>query len=117
MPKVRKQYNIKELTELLRNVAFQLRQFRENEGLSQNELARRAKVSKTTVNDLENGVATDIQFSTLCQLARVLKKHPGELIVGSDLELSDNERKEYLRAYENFQQVGSVFDKVYRRLK
>lgn len=117
MGRVRKDYRNKELAELVKAVSNKLKLFREDEGLSQNELAKRAGVSKTTVNDIENGVATDIRFSTVCGLAKVLKKRPVDFFTPSDLCLCDPDRKEYIEAFEQLAELYQVFDRTYRRLK
>ena len=50
-----------------------LRQAREGEGLSQEELARRLKTKKTAISRIENH-AEDIKLSTLERVARALGK-------------------------------------------
>ena len=102
---------------MLRNVAVQLRTHREQMGISQNELARRATVSKTTVNDLENEVASDLQLSTLCLLAKVLKKRPIELITESDLPLDNGDKKAFIKAVEELGPIWRILDRIYRRIR
>jgi DNA-binding XRE family transcriptional regulator len=115
--RIRKEYNIPELDSILRNVAIQIRMHREEMGVSQNELARRASISKTTVNDLENEVTSDLQLSTLCLLAKVLKKQPIELITQSDLPLENGDKKAFLKAVEDMGPIWKILDRLYRRLR
>jgi DNA-binding XRE family transcriptional regulator len=115
--RIRKEYNIPELDSILRNVAIQIRMHREEMEISQNELARRASISKTTVNDLENEVASDLQLSTLCLLAKVLKKQPIELITQSDLPLENGDKKAFLKAVEDMGPIWKILDRLYRRLR
>ena len=115
--RVRKEYNIPELDRIMRNVAVQLRTHREELGISQNELARRASISKTTVNDLENEVASDLQVSTLCLLAKVLKKQPIELITESDISLENGDKRLFIKAVEDLGPIFRILDRIYRRLR
>jgi transcriptional regulator with XRE-family HTH domain len=115
--RVRKEYNIPELERIIRNVAVQLRAHREELGISQNELARRASISKTTVNDLENEVASDVQVSTLCLLAKVLKKQPIELMTESDLSIENGDRKAFIKAVEELGPIWKTLDRIYRRIR
>jgi|GEM_PF-3168822 len=115
--RIRKEYNIPELDSILRNVAIQIRMHREEMGVSQNELARRASISKTTVNDLENEVASDLQLSTLCLLAKVLKKQPIELITQSDLPLENGDKKAFLKAVEEMGPIWKILERLYRRIR
>ncbi len=115
--RVRKEYNIQELDRILKNVAVQLRTHREDLGISQNELARRASISKTTVNDLENEVASDLQLSTLCLLAKVLKKQPIELISESDLMVENGDRRAFIKAIEDLGPIWRILERIYRRIR
>lgn len=117
MGRLRKQYNIRELNELASNVAYKVRLLREKEGISQSELARRSSVSHSTINEFENSIATDIQFSTVCQLAKGLKKKFFDLISASDLELTDPDRKEFLKATDDIEKGFRVLDRLRDRVK
>jgi len=60
-------------------VLARLRDLRVRAGLTQGELADRAKVSRSTVNRLEGG-DPNVRPTTLRRLARALHKKPEELI-------------------------------------
>jgi DNA-binding XRE family transcriptional regulator len=45
---------------------------RQKAGLSQQELGRKAHVSRATISDLESGKKTDVKMSTLSNIAAVL---------------------------------------------
>ena len=59
---------------------FHLAELLEERGMSQSELARRAKVSLVTINSIANNRTTQVKLETLDRLARVLGVEPGELI-------------------------------------
>jgi transcriptional regulator with XRE-family HTH domain len=115
--RIRKDYKIPELNSMLKNVAIQLITHREQLGISQNELAKRANISKTTVNDLENEVAVDLQLSTLCLLAKAVKKRPIELISESDFILDNGDRKTFIKAVEDLNPIWRALERVYRRIR
>lgn len=60
---------------------FQLRELLDKSGLSQTELASRAKVSFATVNRLATNATGQVSLETLDRLATVLGVQPGDLIV------------------------------------
>ena len=99
MGRLKKQYEDKDLSEALATVRRKLVIFRESLDLSQNELARRSGISLSTINDIENGLASDIRLSTIVSLATALKKNPIELLIPSDLKLKDSDRKDLEAAY------------------
>ncbi|MEX2805006.1 helix-turn-helix transcriptional regulator [Streptococcus sp. H31] len=51
---------------------IKLKEAREKSGLSQEELAERSQVSRTTISLLENGKETTVKLRTLQRLAVVL---------------------------------------------
>jgi transcriptional regulator with XRE-family HTH domain len=115
--RVRKNYGLSELTQVLERIRGEISSFRETEGISQAEFARRAGVSKTTVNDLENGVATDLQLSTMLMLSKVMGKAPTELIRESDLKMQNGDRKLLLNGLEELERIVDQLRKVYRKLR
>jgi transcriptional regulator with XRE-family HTH domain len=55
-----------------RTLGERIRQAREEYGMSQAELARRSKVSQTTMNEIEQGETLDPRVSRLIAVADVL---------------------------------------------
>jgi len=55
-----------------------LRELRESQFLSQEELAKRAEISTSTVNHLENGKQKP-RFVTIRKLAKALKVNPKDI--------------------------------------
>ena len=115
--RVRKDYGIGELTRCLRALAAEMHSFREREGLSQQDFARRASVSKTTVNDLENEVATDLQLSTLLLLCQVMGKSPVSFLVASDLKLENGDLRAFAKALEAIKRVRADLETLYRKIR
>jgi transcriptional regulator with XRE-family HTH domain len=58
-----------------------LRPFRERAGLSQAELARRARVSQSIISRLEAGQTPAVTLANLDRLAATLGVAPGRLLV------------------------------------
>jgi transcriptional regulator with XRE-family HTH domain len=58
-----------------------IRRLRETRGLSQEDLAQRAGVSRSTLSALERGLTKGVDFSTLAMLAVVLGIRPAQLMV------------------------------------
>lgn len=56
----------------LQEIGRVIRQTRKRRGLTQNQLAASARVSRYTVIKLESGSAGDIQFKTLVSITSVL---------------------------------------------
>lgn len=69
-------------------------------GLSQAELARRSKVSITTVNEIETRQFRDVRLSTLSALARTLQIPVVRLLQSPDFDLSSRDQTQLLRASE-----------------
>lgn len=62
-------------------IRLRLREIREARGLSQRELARRAKVTQSTISLIERGISKGVDFVTLEKLASALEVDPALLIV------------------------------------
>ncbi|MEP6495550.1 MAG: helix-turn-helix transcriptional regulator [bacterium] len=62
-------------------ITLRVRELREAKGLTQAELAERAHIRRATVNRIENGKVSGVDFSTLEALALALAVDPGFLIV------------------------------------
>ncbi len=90
-----------ELVELLQHIGGNLIALRQEKNLSQAELARRARVSLTTVNEAETRQFRDIRLSTLTALASALDVPVTRLFVASDLEeLTSRDQAQLLKASE-----------------
>lgn len=53
-------------------MSYKVKEFREKAGLSQDELAKKSGVSRTTISALENGAANSTSTKTLNKLAQAL---------------------------------------------
>ena len=51
-----------------------LKEVREQEGISQEELSKKSTVSRTTISELENGKTTVITNTTLEKIAQALNR-------------------------------------------
>ena len=116
-PRIRKEYGIDELTSCLRSLGAEVRNYRENQGLSQLDFARRAAVSKTTVSDLENEVATDLQLSTFLLICKELGRPPTAFLTASDVELEAGDLRGFLKAIETLKRVSAELQTLYRKIR
>ncbi len=112
MARQRKQYSIEELRELVHRVSCKVRQLRQGLGISQSELARRSGVAHSTINEIENGVARDLQISTVCQLARGLKVTSLHLLAESDMILADPDGREFVEAVGDIEACCRVLGRI-----
>lgn len=55
-------------------MGYKIRECREEMGISQEELARRAKISRTTLSGLESGTVKTTTTDTLLKIANALNK-------------------------------------------
>jgi transcriptional regulator with XRE-family HTH domain len=62
-------------------VYLRIHELREALGLTQDELAERAGIRRTTVSKHETGRAKGVDFDVLDRLARALNTEPGFLVV------------------------------------
>ena len=53
-------------------MGYKIKEFREKNNMSQSELARRSKVSRSIINQLENGKRTTTTTKTLLSIATAL---------------------------------------------
>lgn len=60
---------------------FKIREARKASGLTQEELAKRAKVSRATIIGLENGSITVTTTETLTKIAGALNKKVSEIFL------------------------------------
>ncbi len=59
-----------------------LREIRENKGMTQNELAQKSGVGRITINRIENNRQLDIKTGTIVKLANALEVSINELTKG-----------------------------------
>lgn len=86
-------------SKLMAVIARNLRWYRHERGLSQTELARRAKVALSTVNEIENRVAQDLRLTTLSALTRALKLSPTQLFQDMEFPKEGRDRRDFMRAF------------------
>lgn len=60
-------------------MGYKIRECREEAGISQEELARRAKISRTTLSGLENGTIKTTTTNTLLKIAEALNKKVADI--------------------------------------
>ncbi|MGE4232053.1 MAG: helix-turn-helix domain-containing protein [Bacteriovoracia bacterium] len=109
MPRVSKQYEDKYLLKLVNHIGQMLRFYREEANLSQNKLAKMSGVSISTINEIENRVVNDIRLSTISTLGKHLGIDPLKLLVPGNLELSEDDKK-------NFRLAFNLLDRIQRKL-
>ena len=56
------------------DMGYKIRECRENIGISQEELAKRARISRTTLSGLESGTIKTTTTSTLLKIAEALDR-------------------------------------------
>ena len=59
-------------------VRFRLRALREKAGMTQEQLAIKARIRQATLSNLETGKSTRITFAALGRLAKILAADPGD---------------------------------------
>lgn len=109
MPRLNKQYDDKTLVKLVSHLGKMLRYYREAAGLSQNKLAKTSGVSISTINEIENCVVNDVRISTVTTLAKHLEIDPLKLIVPSNFQLNEDDKKDFRAAVK-------VLDRINRRV-
>ena len=60
---------------------FKLKEIRERQGMSQNELAKAAGMSPQNIQKIEQSKSKGVQLETLDKLCEVLECQPGDLLV------------------------------------
>lgn len=99
----------KDLSSVLDRVGANLRDLRDASGLSQAAVAAGAKISATTLNQLETQRGRDVRLSTLVALARTLGCSVERLFATSDLTLSTRDQSKLLRASEDIARILRKF--------
>ena len=87
-------------TEIIRTLGQRARLYRIRAGLTQRELAERARISVPTLQAFENGQSRDISFSTLLRILRGL----GQLDRVNELLLDISESPYMMRSGGGIQQ-------------
>lgn len=96
-----------ELRSTLSTVGAHIRAQRELAGLSQVELARRAKISATTLNELEHHSFRDIRLSTIVAISQALKIPVAALFFQADLDLQEfSDHAQLLKASDTLSQIA-----------
>lgn len=52
---------------------YKLRELRQSSGITQAELAKKAKITRATISKIESGEEVEVKISTLENLAKVLQ--------------------------------------------
>lgn len=60
-------------------MGYRIRECREEIGISQEELAKRAKISRTTLSGLESGTIKTTTTDTLLKIAQALNKKVADI--------------------------------------
>ena len=51
-----------------------VKEYREKEGLTQEELAKKSEISRNTISSIETGVNTNVTYETMEKIAKALNK-------------------------------------------
>lgn len=96
-----------ELAKILDQVGANIRLHREGKEMSQIALAKRAKISLTTLNEIEGRRFRDIRLSTLSALAQALQVPFIKLLERSAVqELSRTDQLQLLKASESIRRIA-----------
>jgi transcriptional regulator with XRE-family HTH domain len=70
----------KEMEKIINNLSRNIRHLRDEKELTTQELASDAKVSISTISEIENGRIEDFRMSTIIAIAKVLDASPLSLL-------------------------------------
>lgn len=101
----------KELAEILAVIGANLTSARTEHQLTQIDLAKKSKVSVTTINEIESRRFRDIRISTLISLAKALDISFYNLLVSSDVSLERSDHAKLLKASEDIVRIVSKVKK------
>lgn len=93
------------LVKLLQQIGANIAAIRRDQNLAQAELARRAKISLTTLNEIETRRFRNIRLSTLCAIAQALNVSVHQFFMVSDVDLSSRDRQQLLQASESILRI------------
>lgn len=105
MGRVPKNNLAKRFSDVLQQIGLNIRYHRQEKNLTQAELARRAGISNTTLNEIETRQFRDIRLSTLSALAQALDVPLIHLIRDSDVEISSRDHATLLKATESILRI------------
>lgn len=60
-------------------MGFKIKEYREQQGITQKELAKKAGVSRTIINQLETGAKKNTSAATLTKIAAALRTTVGDI--------------------------------------
>lgn len=89
-------------------LAHRLRQSRVAQGLTLSEIARRARISKAYLSQLERAESTQPSYEVLGRLATALGTTPEALISGSPARLSEEQLPAALRDFASRSEIPEV---------
>lgn len=98
------------LSSWMSNVQKNLRACREAAGYSHETLAKKIKVSRSTISELESGKKENISLELLCRIAEGLDLEAEELLIGPNLQFVGREKKE-------LQDITRDANSLYKRLQ
>ena len=100
-----------DLARQLERISTNVRRLREARKFSQADIARRSKVSTTTVIEIETKPVRDIRLGTLVAIASALDVDVVRLLHGSDLRMPESDKALLLKASEDILRVTRKWTK------
>lgn len=94
-----------DLLKWLQQIGANVAALRDESGLTLSELSKRAKVSVTTINEIESRRFRDIRMSTIVALAHGLNVSPMALLRGSDIKIKSSDQNRLLKASEDILRI------------
>ena len=95
-----------ELSKQMATIGTAIKATREERKMQQNELARKANLSLTSLNLIENHKVHDVKVSTLLMLAKVLGVNATAFFRQSTLDLGAAESARLLKASEDILRIA-----------
>ncbi len=91
---------------LLETISSNITFLRESAGLNQAELAKIAKISATTLNEIEKQSCRDIRLSTIYAIANGLGVKVERILQYTSLKISDQDQVKLLNASETILRIA-----------